>query len=448
MLYVATEHDQVYAFDVNTGQLLWQNNFLRSNGALLVITPVSSGDVSCNDMTPEIGITGTPVIDTSSNIMYLVTKTKERNLQLGTTTFYQTLHGLDIRTGAERTIPRRISATAHGNGTGSIGGILTFDSRVEGQRSALTIANGQIYIAFASHCDLGTYHGWLMSFNVGNMAPTAVYVDTPDGYEGGFWGGGAGPAVDASGSIYLATGNGGFDADSHGLDADDYGDSVLRMNWSTAGFTLVDYFTPWNQQTLDSNDTDLGSGGVVLLPDQPGTTYPHLLLQVGKEGTIDLINRDNMGHFHAGNDSQIVQTLPYAVGGVWGDAAFWKNNVYFGGIYDSMKAFSFDPVAQRLSGAPTSQSTQGFTYPGPTPAVSSNGASNGIVWAIQADDSGAYAVLHAFDANNLGTELYTSEQNAGRDRAGSRVKFAVPTIADGHVFVGADAQVAMYGLLH
>jgi hypothetical protein len=278
------------------------------------------------------------------------------------------------------------------------------------------------------------------------MANTGVYVDTPNGVEGGFWAGGSGPAVDASGSIYVPTGNGTFNASSGGHD---YGDSVLRMTWSSgSGFTVADYFTPWDQQTLDNNDSDVASGGVILLPDQPGGSHPHLLVQVGKEGTIDLIDRDNMGHFHAGNDNQIVQTLPFAIGGVWGGYAFWNNFLYVSGKSDHLKAYAFDTQAQHLSASPVSTSSNSFAYPGPTPAISANGNSNGIVWLIQSDNSSSYNVLHAYDATNLNTELYNSEQNSNRDRAGSRVKFSVPTIADGHVIVGATNQVAVYGLLN
>jgi hypothetical protein len=442
VLFVATEHDQVYAFDVNSGQQLWRTNFLSTAGVRYVISPVSSGDVGCGDLVPEIGITGTPAIDTTTGTLHLVAKTKQYDRVTHTTSFYQTLHALDVKTGLDKVAPHIISATARGNGTGSIGGILTFDPLVEAQRSALLLLNGQVVIAWASHCDLGNYHGYVMSFNESNLLPRSVYVDTPNGYEGGFWGGGAGPAADAARSIYLSTGNGHFDGMT------DFGDSVLRLSWAStsASITLSDYFTPWNQQTLDYNDTDFGSGGAMLLPDQPGTTYPHLLVQVGKEGTIDLVNRDNMGHWHSGSDSQIVQTIPYAIGGIWGAPAFWNNTAYFGGSYDRLKAFTFDPHAEKLSYS--SESPEYFNFPGSTPSVSSNATNNGIVWIIENDTyGGGNAVLRAYDATNLGTELYNSEQNPGRDRVGLAVKFTVPTIADGSVFVGSENQVVMYGLL-
>ena len=447
VVYIATEHDQVYAFDVHSGQKLWQVNFLASGNALTIITPVSSNDVNCGDLVPEIGITGTPAIDVSTNRLYVIAKTKVYDVRSHTTNFYQTLHVLDIRTGFETFPPQRIRAKFPGTGTGSVNGVLTFDPLVQAQRPGLLIQNGVVFAAFASHCDLGNYHGWMMAFAENALAPSGVTVDTPNGYEGGYWGGGSGLNADSAGSIYGATGNGYFDADLGGID---YGDSILRLTWSAARktFTVEDYFTPWNQQTLDQDDGDVGSGGIVLLPEQPGTRYPHLLLQAGKDGTIDLVNRDNMGHFHSGNDSQIVQTLPFIIGGIWGAPAFWNNNAYFGGYSDYLKAFSFDPDAQLLSTTYTSKSPELYNFPGPTPSVSANGNADGIVWIIESDTyGGGPAVLRAYDATNLGREIYNSNQNPARDRVGLAVKFATPTIADGLVFAGAENQVSMYGLL-
>ena len=444
VLFVATEHDQVYAFDVNSGQQLWHTNFLASAGPLLDISTVSSNDVNCTDLVPEIGITGTPVIDTTTNTIYVMVETKEYNVQTRTTTFYHRLHALDITTGRDKVIPHTVNAVTRGVGTGSIGGFIFFNALLANQRPALLLADGQIVVSWSSHCDLGAYHGWLMTFNKTSLVATGVFADTPNGSEGGFWAGGSGPAVDSNGSIYAPTGNGDFSASSGGID---YGDSVLRLTWSTSGIAVGDYFTPWDQQTLDDNDTDVASGGVLLLPNQSGS-YPHLLLQAGKEGTIDLINRDNMGHWHSGNDDQIVQTLPYAIGGVWGAPAFWNNYAYFGGQYDHLKAFSFNSQTELLSTAPTSQSVETFNFPGPTPVVSSNGTSNGVVWIIETDDfGGGNAVLRAYQASNLGSELYNSQENQSRDLPGLAVKFTVPTVADGHVFVGTENQVAMYGLL-
>ncbi len=447
LVLIATEHDQVYAFDVNSGQQVWQANFLASSGNIVISTVASPGDTNCGDLVPEVGITGTPVIDTSTGTLYVVAKTKEFNKQTNQTTFYQTLHALDITTGLDKVTPQRISATATGNGTGSVNGVLTFDPLVQAQRPGLMIQNGAVFIAFASHCDLGTYHGWIMAFDKNTLLPSGVTVDTPNGYEGGYWGGGSGLNADSSGSIYGASGNGYFDVDQGGID---YGDSILRLTWSSASktFTVADYFTPSDQLSLDHDDTDLGSGGILLLPDQPGAKYPHLLVQAGKEGTIDLVNRDNMGHFHSGDDSQIVQTIPFAIGGIWGAPAFWNNTAYFGGTFDYLKAFSFDPNAQLFSLSYSSRSLKSFNYPGPTPSVSANGDANGIVWIVENDTfGGGAAILRAYDATNLGTELYDSSQDSGRDGAGLAVKFTVPTVADGYVFVGAENEVDMYGLL-
>lgn len=445
VVYVVTEHDQVYAFDVNSGAQLWQKNLLITTGPLLQVTPVSSSDVNCTDMVPEIGVTGTPVIDTTLNAMYLVAKTKVHNLQTGQTYFQQTLYAIDIRTGMFRAPAHGITAQVQGNGQGSQGGIITFNALLEGQRAGLLLSGNNVYVAWASHCDNGAYHGWLMAFNKITLYSQGVYVDTPNGREGGYWGGGSGPAIDSSGGLYVVSGNGSYD----GTTNNDYGDSVQRLSWANRSFSLVDYFTPWDQQSLDNADLDVGSGGVTLLPDQPGAQYPHLLVQVGKEGTIDLINRDNMGGYNPNNDDQIVQTLPFVIGGVFGGPAFWNNTAYFGGIYDHLKAFSYNPTSQQLSAGPTSQTTLAFHFPGPTPVISSNGTSNGIVWAIQSDTyGGGNAVLHAYSATNLATELYNTTQNNSRDNPGLALKFTVPTVADGHVFVPAENQVAMYGLLN
>lgn len=445
VLYVATEHDQVYAFDVDSGQQLWVRNLLATIGTQYIVTPVPSGDLGCGDLVPEIGITGTPVIDTSVNQIYLVAKFKVHNTQNGQNSYQQRLYGLDTRTGILRNPAVTLGGTYPGSGRGSQHGVLTFDPLVEGQRAALLLVGNNIYVGWASHCDGGAYHGWLMAYNKNSLYTQGTWVDTPNGREGGYWGGGAGPAADSSGFIYVSTGNGTYD----GTTQSDYGDSVLKMSWANRAFTLTDYFTPWDQASLDGADTDVGAGGATLLPDQPGAHYPHLLVQVGKEGTIDLINRDNMGKFHSGNDNQIVQTLPYIIGGVWGSPTFWNNTAYFGGQYDHLKAFTYDPQAQLLSTGPSSQSPQAFNFPGPTAGISSNGTSNGIAWIIQTDGyGGGNAVLHAYSATNLGTELYNSSQNLSRDNPGLAVKFTVPTVADGHVFVGAENQVSMFGLLN
>ncbi len=446
VLYVADEHDTVTAFDVHTFAMLWQTSFLHDYGRYVVTTLSSEDDLGCGDLVPEVGITGTPVIDVSRNTLYVVARTKVTDTQNGARGFYETLHALDLGTGADSLTPLIISAQVPGTGGGSQGGYLNFDPLLESQRPGLMLVNGQIIVTFASLCDLGFYHGWVMAFDETSLQPTGAFVTTPNGYQGGMWGGGAGPAADSNGEIYVATGNGDFTANVGGQD---FGDSILRIAWSNNSFVVEDYFTPWDYQPLWDYDTDLGSGGVMLLPDQPGTLYPHLLVNAGKEGTIDLVNRDDMGHWHAGDDSQIVQTIPYVLNGVWGAPAFWKNNIYFGGYSDHLKAFRFDSSAEQISVGPVSESPQYFAYPGPTPSVSSNGNSSGIVWIVQSDafHHNGPAILRAYDANNLATELYDSNQSPQRDGAGPTVKFTPPTIADGLVFVAAQSEVDMYGLL-
>jgi hypothetical protein len=441
VVYVVTEHDQAYAFDVNNGQLLWHKDFLIPFNALKRILPVSSDDTGCTGTGHEIGITSTPVIDLSTNEIYIVAQTKE--IFNNNTTFYQRMHVLDIRTGVEKLLGPSfgapITAKVPGTGGGSVDGYITFDPKMQIQRAALTLANGLIYASWGSFCDVGTWHGWIMAFNKSTLWPSGVFMDTPNGDDGGIWSSGSGLAVDSANNLYVPTGNGLFDLNVGGVD---YGDSILRLSWSGNNPVVQDYFTPWDQGWLDSYDWDVGSGGILLLPDQPGAHYPHLLVQAGKEGTIDLVNRDNMGHFNGGGDTQIVQTLPLILTQYWGTPAMWNNNLYIGGQNQQLMSFHYDPVAQQIQIPFTSATPETFGYPGPTPSVSSNGAINGIVWIFD-----SYSTLRAYDATNLANELYNSNQNPGRDRAGTVLQFAVPTVADGMVLIGAKNEVDVYGLL-
>jgi hypothetical protein len=447
VLYVATEHDQVYAFDANSGQQLWRKSFIGTFGEKQIL-PVSSDDVDCDNIAPEIGITSTPVIDLTSNEIYVVAKTKE--IVDNVTTFYQRMHVLDIGTGAENLTDRYfgapITAVTPGTGSGSVNGYLTFDPLVEHQRAALTLSNGMVFASWASHCDNGNYHGYVMAFSASSLRPIGVYVSTPNAYDGGFWASGSGPAVDADNFLYVPSGNGLFDVNVGGID---YGDSILRLSWAGVMPKVADYFTPWDQVMLNIYDEDVASGGLLLLPDQPGAHYPHLLVQAGKEGTIDLVNRDDMGHFNPSGDTQIVQTLPGLMNGIYGAPAMWNDNIYFGPISDPLLAFYYDPVAQQISSSYTSKSPEFFGFPGTTPSISANGTSNGIVWTLETDayETGP-AILRAYDATNLATELYNSNQNQQRDQAGVAVKFTVPTVADGLVFVGGVGEVDIYGLLN
>lgn len=445
VVYVVTEHDSVYAFDAdnNTGANsapLWQVSFIDPAHG---ITSVSSGDVGCGDLVPEIGITGTPAIDPTAHTIYLIAKTKENGV------FVQRLHALDATTGAERAnSPVVIQATVAGTGAGSKNGQVSFNPLTEGQRAGLLLMQGVVYIGWASHCDNGPYHGWILGYNAKTLKQVAVFNATPNGGLGGFWASGSGLAGDsAANRIYAATGNGTFDANNSGLD---YGDSILRIDSSSGSFGVSDYFTPYNQGALNNGDTDLGSGGVLLLPNQPvGSPHQQLLLQAGKEGSIYLVDRTAMGHFNSKDNSQIVQFIPFAVGGMWAMPAWWNNRAYFGGSSDSLKVFPFDPVGGKLATSPSSQSATVFNFPGTTPSVSSNGKTNGIVWALQTDKyaSNGAAILHAYNALNLSQELYNSSQNAARDRLTAAIKFTVPTIANGSVYVCTGGQLTVFGLL-
>jgi len=441
VIYVATANDSVYAFDAdsNTGvnaNPLWRVSFINPAAG---ITTLSSLDVSCTDMNPQVGITGTPVIDLTSNTIYLVASTKENGV------FFQRLHALDITSGEEKFGgPVVIQASVPGTGDGASGQQVAFDPLRNNQRPGLLLLNGLVYIAWASHCDNGPYHGWVMAYDSQSLQQVAVWNATPNGSDGGVWQSGGGPAADASGYVYMATGNGTFDFNAAGLDL---GDTIIKFGPATGGvFPILDYFTPYDQATLSAHDTDLGSGGVMLLPDQPvGSPVQHLLVEIGKEGSVYLVNRDSMGHYNAAGDSQIVQWLPGILGGVWGTPAFWNNNVYFGPANDALQSFSFNANGSgKLSMAPVSATPQAYNYPGPTPSISANGSTNGIVWAI--DPVFPYAILHAYDATNLANELVNTSQS-GQTAPGPPVKFVAPTIANGKVYVPTSTQLAVYGLL-
>jgi len=451
VVFVATENDSVFAFDAggNTGANaapLWQAAFADpANG----VTAVPSSDVNCTNITPQIGITGTPVIDAASGTLYVVSKTKE--VVNNITSYYQRLHALDITSGSEKFGgPFIIEASVPGNCQPNQNGRVVFSALHQNQRAGLVLNNGVVAVAWASHCDNNPYTGWVMAFEAATGKLVSVFNDAPntgvqsDECRAGIWQGGAAPAVDAAGNLFLATGNGYFNASSTG--GLDYGDSQIKLTLLKTGLAVTDYFTPYNQETLDDNDTDLGSGGVLLLPTQPGAN-PNLLVSAGKEGSIYLVNRDKMGKFDPDGDLQIVQELPNAIGGVWGMPAYFNGSVYFGGENDSLKAF--DLTNGLFATSPASKSPTTYGYPGPTVSISANGSSNGIVWGLDnsASGSGGPGVLHAYDATNLGNELYNTNQDASRDQLGPAVNFTVPTIANGKVFVGTGNSLTVYGLL-
>src|ERR1022692_1905234 len=434
VIYVATEHDSVYALDADSvgENPLWQTSFIDP---LHEVTTESDNDVNCDAIAPQIGITSTPVIDTSTNTIYVLAATKEYG------SLFHRLHALDITTGAEKFGgPVAIQATYPGTGDGSSGSILTFDPVMHLNRAGLLMSNGDIYLAWASYCDNSPFHGWVMAYDKNTLQQNGVWVTTPNGGDGGIWMSGAGIAADPSGNLFLATGNGTFETSGNPVD---FGDSILKMTLNGNSFNVIDYFTPYDQQYLDVNDLDLGSGGVLLLPDQSGP-HIHELVQAGKTGSIYVVDRDNMGHFNSTDNSQIVQNITGQIGGLYSAPAYWNNNVFFGGAQNRVKAFSLSRGL--LSSSPTSISPTIFQWPGTGLAISANGQTNAIVWALETNPSDE-AVLHAYNATNLGLELYNSAQNGARDSVGLPVKFAVPSVANGNVYVGAAGAVSVYGVL-
>jgi hypothetical protein len=437
LILVATEHDSVYAFDADSaGAPLWHDSFIDPNAG---VTTVSDSDLKSNSISPEVGITGTPVIDPATNTLFVIAFTKE--VSGTTTTYVQRLHALDVATGAEKFGgPVVIQASVPGSGQGSSSGVVSFDAFHENQRPGLLLDNGVVWITWASFDDHTPYHGWVIGYNAQTLQQVAVFNTTPDGGLGGIWQSGGGPAADAAGDMYVITGNGTFDASSATAPNQDYGDSFIKLANGAGGLTATGYFTPFNQATLDARDEDLGSGGPLLLPDQPGA-HPHLLVSAGKEGKVYLLDRDNLGGFDPSVD-HVVQEIPQAVTSLFGDPAYWNGFVYFAGTGDTLKAFQLSGGS--LSSSPVSQTSTVFGYPGATPSISANGNTNGIVWAVQ---RGSQAVLRAYSATDLTTELYDSNQANGRDQFGSAVKFAAPTIANGEVFVSTQTGLTVFGLL-
>ncbi len=464
VVIVATMHDSVYAFDADASpcMTLWHFSLLDSGhgggtGAAGE-TPVPSSPPNnvvgngFGDITPEVGITGTPVIDPATNTIYAVSKSVIPNSS--PLAFFQRLHALNLATGGEKFGgPLNISASVLGTGDGSSGGIVPFDPGNEHQRTGLGLSGGFVYIAWASHEDHSPYHGWVICYTTDLSQQAAVFNTSPNGGLAGIWMSGAAPAFDSGGNIYLSTGNGTFDTSATVPPVspnNDFGDSVLRLAPPRSGsLPLVDFFTPFDQSNLNAGDVDVAAGGVVLLPNL--SSGKQILVQVGKDGTIHVLDRSNLGQYCNGcaSDAQIAQEIQGQVNGMWGTPAYWNGNLYIGGAQDggtsgdNLKAFSFNPaLAQPLSAAPTSMSSHVYNFSGPTPSVSSNGTTNGIVWALDNSQYGpptpngsGPAVLHAYDATNLAIEFWNSSQGTG-NTSGNAVKFTVPTIANGKVYVG------------
>lgn len=431
VLLAVTQHDTVYAFDADLSpcQTLWTKSLLGINE-----TFGSSTDVSCADLAPDIGIVGTPVIDPATNTLYLVTKTKTPP----TTTFMftQRIHALSLVDGSEKFGgPTAIAGTINGN---------SFSAFKNNQRPGLALVNGKVYVGHASHCDQANYQGWLFGYTASDLTVTPD-VFTPAahkvGVESGIWMAGGAPASDASNNVYLITGNGTFDANSTTAPNDDYGDSILKLA-TAGGISVADYFTPSDQAALNSGDTDLGSGGAAVLVDQATGPHAHLLIGGGKEGIMYLLNRDSLGHISS-TDSGVLQKVSTG-GAIFSTPAFWQNRMFIASAFGttSLQSFTFNPSTGLFTTPSASKSPDTYAFPGATPSISARpDGTNGIAWAINSANNGTdgagfgAAVLRAYDATNLATELWTSS-GVTADKGGNAVKFTVPTIANGKVYIG------------
>ena len=491
LVFVATEHDTLFAIDAQSGAIVWQTSFTASGLAGAVISSVPSGDTNSTDTSPEIGITSTPVIDPTTNYLYCTAKTKQS--VTGVNHYVYTLYKIDITNGNATPNANIVGSTMIGNtiynsvnstftyntatsptaaqdpfvlGTGDGAITVNGQSRVyfntlrQMQRPGLRLYNGTLYIAFGSHGDNGPYHGWLLAYSVPTLTLVGVLNSTPNAGLGGFWGGGAAPVVDSNGYIYLMTGNGLFDGYNNsgataGLNSlgfpvnGDYGDSILKIgvdtttspgNQSTNGWGLriVDYFSPFNSTNLDNTDTDLGSGGINLLPASAGSSaHPNLLVGAGKQGNVYLVDTANMGKFSATTDNVVQEQV--AIGEAFTTPVFFNGMLYYGAAVDNIKAFTI--ANAQMSTTPIESAIQ-MNWPGSTMSISANGTSSGVVWAI---DNGTQA-LHAFSAGTLGGELWNSTQASGNsDSIGTTQKFAAPIVADGQVFCPTATALVVYG---
>jgi hypothetical protein len=447
VVFVATEHDSLYAFDArsNAGASatpLWQVSLLGAG-------ETTSDQRGCGQVIPEIGTTATPVIDLATGTLYAVAMSK-----MGTQ-YFQRLHAIDITSGAERQgSPVAVQANAPGTGPNSDAGTIVFEPKQYKERAALLLASGVLYLTWASHCDILPYNGWVMSYDAATLNQKQVLNITPNGVEGANWGSGAGPAADTNGNIYFLAANGTFDTtlDSNGFPSKkDFGNGMLRIS-TTGALAVADYFEAFDTASQSATDTDFGSGGAMLLPDEVGSTaHPHLIVGAGKDGNIYLVDREDMGKWNAMNNAQIVQEVVGGVagaGGIFSSPAYFDHAIYYGDVARPLKRFAIDGA--QIATPATSTSALSFVNPGTTPSISANGAasnpaSTAIVWAAE---NAAQAVLHAYSATNLATELYSSAQaDGGRDSFGDGNKFIVPTVANGRVYVGTQTGVGVFGLL-
>jgi len=443
VLFVATEHDSVYAFDADSGAQIWKTSVLGAG-------ETTSDARGCGQVGPEIGITSTPVIDRQlgpNGTIFVVGMSKDMSGN-----YHQRLHALDAASGSEVSgSPVEIAATYPGTGDGSSNGNVVFDPKQYKERAALLLSNGNIYLGWSSHCDFSPYTGWVMAYSESALEQTSVLNLTPNGGDGSIWMSGDGIAADGAGNLFLLDANGKFDTSldaNHFPSRSNFGNAILKLATTSGKLSVADYFEPYNTVSASAADSDLGSGGVVLLPDLPDAqgSVRHLLVGGGKDHNLYVADRDNLGKFNPGgtSNSNVYQELQ-GVGPIFSTPAFFNGVLYLGTVGSPLRAF---PVSNaKLATAPSSQSAGTFAFPGASPAVSANGTQNGIVWALESKPRSP-AVLHAYDATNLGHELYNSRQaSGGRDSFGNGNKFITPLIINGKVYVGTPNGIAVFGLL-
>jgi hypothetical protein len=411
---------------------------------MLGTNEVPSDDRGCSQVTPEIGITATPVIDRQlgpHGTVFVVAMSK-----MGTN-YFQRLHALDVATGANRLPPVTVAAKYPGTGENHQGTNVVFDPKQYKERCGLLLLNGVIYTAWASHCDIQPYTGWIIGYDEHTLAQTNLLNITPNGGEAAIWMSGAGVAADDTGNLYFLAGNGTFDTTlTNGFPIQgDYGNSFMKLSTTSNQLAVADYFTMYNEVTESDGDVDLGSGGALVLPDMLDTDGDarQLAVGAGKDANLYLVDRNNMGKFNPTNDDAIYQELDGALpGGVWAMPAYFNGVLYYGPVGTNLVAFPFQNA--RLA-SPSSQTSNTFGYPGTTPSISAAGSSNGIVWA---SENTSPAILHAYAATNLATEYYNSAQApGGRDNFGPGNKFITPMIASARVYVGTASGVGVLGLL-
>jgi fibronectin type 3 domain-containing protein len=450
VVYVATQHDSVFAFDAdssggaNAGPL-WRVSLLPPG-----TTPVPQADTQSGDIQVEIGITTTPVIDTANQLLYVVSKVKKTS----DGSYQQYLHALDLKTGAEKLGPVRIDTsfagsssqvdshvpecTSNNAGGSSPQGALPFCALREHLRSAMILYNGVVYIAYASHSDMGVYHGEILGYDAHSLALIKTFIATPNGANGGFWASGAGPAVDASGNMFIAVANGDFDQrPSAYTTGTDWGEAVLKLPTGTTGQMDVsfsnpaDWFTPNNFQVLNDRDLDVGSSGLLLLPDQSGGTHPHILVGGGKGGVLYVLDRDNLGGI-ATPDNAIQEIAEDNSSALFVTPAYYNGNIYYApaGLPLEQRAVGYEPISGGYVSQTAITSDKIYRVKGAGAFVSANGANDGLVWVLSGNN------LDAYDARNVsGNPIFTQNLTTPITNTGCGApKFSLPTVSGGKAF--------------